>query len=135
MEFALGDIVAHAGDRFVLAAVVGSSLDTRQEPARWSMEGFVVRLIARSANGVTTQTTRHSSALTLVEAPAFAGGERVTVNGLAGTVVSTDAANGLVNVALDARDRPLTSDPRFRVTVSDGIAAVPRWQLVLENRF
>lgn len=135
MEFTIGDIVAHAGERFVLAAVVGSSLDTRNEPAHWSQEGFVVRLIARRGNGVMTQTTRHSSALTLVESPVFEPGARVRVNGLPGTVVGTDTESGLVNVSLDERTRPLTSDPRFRVVVNDGLAAVPRWQLALENRF
>ncbi|MEQ1953404.1 hypothetical protein [Mesorhizobium sp. CN2-181] len=118
MSIFIGDVVLHDDKHWVVAALYHSE--------------SMARIIHQAANGVRTSFTQETIGLDKVDSPSFEEGERVIVNGLPGSVVSTDFDSWVAHVMLDARTKPLRGGGALAIPA--GISRVPFWQLVLENK-
>ncbi|MEQ1951360.1 hypothetical protein [Mesorhizobium sp. CN2-181] len=124
MSVAIGDIVETNGELYVVAGFFKQPNGPRMNK--------VARLVRKNSNGTTTSFTIAPEGVDLIESPVFEPGARVTVDGLPGAVVETIPDEGIVNVLLDARTKPLKGGDNLQIDPS--ISRQFLWRLVLENK-
>ncbi len=123
MTVSTGDIVEVTAHRAAFRwTVIGSVGSPRGEPR-------YVRIVRRQGKG-TTGLLLYPQSLTLIESPAFAIGDKVSVNGKTGEIIAL--GDDQIRVRLDPFTRPLTGGGALEYVNNE--TEVPRWQLVLENR-
>ncbi|MDX8537850.1 hypothetical protein RFM23_09470 [Mesorhizobium abyssinicae] len=115
-----GDIVqTESGLKWVVLELIGNAHG-----------GQDARLIRKSDDSRSTGLLKDAAGLTIVESPSFQEGDRVTVNGLAGSYLDTQ--NGFARVLLDART--MTTQSGLSIALDAAIASMSIGLLVLENR-
>ncbi|TGQ08706.1 MULTISPECIES: hypothetical protein [unclassified Mesorhizobium] len=115
-----GDIVVtESGLKWVVLELIGNAHG-----------GQDARLIRKSDDSRSTGLLKDAAGLTVVESEPFQEGDRVTVNGLAGSYLETQ--NGFARVLLDART--MTTETGLSIGLDAAIASMSIALLVLENR-
>ncbi|TIX17241.1 MAG: hypothetical protein E5V41_11475 [Mesorhizobium sp.] len=115
-----GDIVqTESGLKWVVLELIGNAHG-----------GQDARLIRKSDDSRSTGLLKDAAGLAIVESPSFQEGDRVTVNGLAGSYLDTQ--NGFARVLLDART--MTTQSGLSIALEAAIASMSIGLLVLENR-
>lgn len=117
----VGDIVLVGGIRHVVMEFIGN--------ANGAQDARCVRSSTSGMIGI----VKDASYLPVVETPVFEVGERVRVGKIPGTVIGPLAGRDAIRVQLDNTEKPL-ADTRYKMEVANGVADVPTWLLVFENR-